>query len=60
MSETIEKIVKKRIEDYKKTNLTNSAKEKNRIAKCLKLVILEEYSLTQRMIIEKAKIHKLI
>ena len=56
----IDEIVTRRIENYKKTDLIYSEKEKNRITKCLMIVKNDEDTITKRMIIEKAKIHKLI
>ena len=56
----IDEIVTRRIENYKKTDLIYSEKEKNRIIKCLMIVKNDEDTITKRMIIEKAKIHNLI
>ena len=56
----IDEIVKRRIENYKKTDLIYSENEKDRIKKCLLIVKNDEDTITKRMIIEKAKIHNLI
>jgi hypothetical protein len=56
----MDEIITKRIENYKKTDLIYSEKEKNRIKKCLMIVKNDEDTITKRMIIEKAKIHNLI
>ena len=55
-----DEIVTKRIENYKKTDLIYSEKEKSRIKKCLTIVQNGEDTITKRMLIEKAKIHNLI
>ena len=56
----IDEIVKRRIENYKKTDLIYSEKEKDRIKKCLLIVKNDEDTITKKMITEKAKIHNLI
>ena len=56
----IDEIVKRRIENYKKTDLIYSENEKDRIKKCLLIVKNDEDTITKKMIIEKAKIHNLI
>ena len=56
----IDEIVTRRIENYKKTDLIYSEKEKDRIKKCLLIVKNDEDTITKKMIIEKAKIHNLI